>query len=108
LFGLASFVTERRAREIGIRKVLGASVSSVAVMLTKEFVLLVLLANVIALPISVFLSLDTSGVFPSMIGMSVTTFLLTALVSLALASLTVGARTVRAAMANPVDAIRRE
>jgi hypothetical protein len=108
LFGLASFVTERRAKEIGIRKVLGASVPGVVILLTREFILLLLLANLIALPISVFLTLDTSGMFPSVIGMSFTTFLLTMLASLVLASLTVGFRTVQAALANPVDAIRHE
>jgi putative ABC transport system permease protein len=108
LLGLAAFAVERRTKEIGIRKVMGASAPSLAVKLSREFVGLVLLANVIAWPIAYFAMSRWLRGFVYRIGLGPGVFVVAALVALAVAVLTVGAQTLRAASANPVDSLRYE
>ncbi len=108
LFGLASHMTEQRAKEIGIRKVLGASVGSVTLLLTKEFIRWVLVANAIAWPLALVITFSFLGNFSYRAGFDWTIFLQVGALTLALAIVTVSFRSIQAALANPVDAIRRE
>lgn len=108
LYGLASFMTQQRSKEIGIRKVLGASVSGVVYMLTVEFVRWVLVANLIAWPIAYMLARGYTEDFSYKVGIGASVFLLVGLFSVVLALLAVSVQSVRAALADPVDAIRSE
>ncbi|MEC7755179.1 ABC transporter permease [Roseivirga sp. UBA1976] len=108
LFGLASFITEQRTKEIGVRKVLGASISSIMVALSKEFVLLVLLANIMAAyPAYSLLNNWLSG-FAYRVNISPVTFLSAAVVALLIAFITISFKTYMAARSNPVKALRHE
>lgn len=109
LFGLASFAAEQRTKEIGVRKVLGASESGLMALLSKEFLKWVLLANLIALPASYVLIARywlTNFAYRTSPGVPI--FLAVAGLSLAIALLTVSGQAVRAALANPVDSLRYE
>ena len=108
LFGLASFMTERRTKEIGIRKVVGSSVRSIVALLCREFFILILIANAIAWPIGYYLVRKWLQNFPYAVKLDVTTFILTTLIILIFSSLTVGYKSVKAARSNPVDALRYE
>jgi putative ABC transport system permease protein len=108
LFGLASFTAAQRTKEIGIRKVLGSTMSGILILLSRDFVKLVLIASVIALPV-VWLLMDRwlAG-FAFRIDLSPWTFAAAALLTLGLALLTVSYQALRAAAANPVDSLRYE
>lgn len=106
LFGLAAYVTEQRSKEIGIRRVLGAPVGGIVMLLTRQFVRWVLIANAVALPLGVLLSYAWLVQFPYRAGVPTSVVVLTVVLSVALATVTVGFRATRAALANPVDAIR--
>ncbi|UCH94999.1 MAG: ABC transporter permease [Candidatus Aminicenantes bacterium] len=108
LFGLASFMAQRRFKEIGIRKVLGATISNIVVKLSKEFLLLVVGANILAWPIAYFLLAKWLQNFSYRTTMSVGIFIFSALLTLVIAICTVIYQSVKAATANPVDAIRYE
>jgi len=108
LFGLASFTAEQRTKEIGIRKVLGASVSNIVVLLTKEFSKWVLLANLIAWPIAYFAMLRWLQNFAYRTRIGVWMFFLAAFLALAIALVTVSYQAVRAALANPARSLRYE
>jgi len=108
LFGLASYSTEQRKHEIGIRKVLGASVSGILVLISKEFTKWVLVANVIAWPIAyVSINMWLQG-FSYRTNIPPKLFVFSTLISLVVALLTVSLQAFRAAMANPADALRYE
>src|SRR4030095_10223289 len=108
LFGLAAFMAERRIKEIGIRKVLGASVASIWVLLSKEFVLLVLFAAVIASPLAFWLMNDLLQKYDYRIDISVWVFVSAGIAALVIALVTVSAQAIRAAVANPVKSLRTE
>jgi len=108
LFGLASFMVERRTKEIGIRKVLGSSVSRIVLLLTKEFTKWVLIANIIAWPVAYFILDRWLQNFAYSINVGPLVFILAAVVALMIALLTVSYQAVRAAMANPVESLRYE
>jgi putative ABC transport system permease protein len=108
LFGLASFVVEQRTKEIGIRKVLGASVASITNSLCKEFIRLVILAMLIAWPLAYLAAHDWLEDFAYRISLGPAVFLLTGLLALVIALLTVSFQAVRAARANPADALQYE
>jgi putative ABC transport system permease protein len=108
LFGLASFTAEQRTKEIGIRKALGASVSEIILLLSKEFTKWVLVANIIAWPIAYLAMNRWLQNFAYRINIGLGTFILAALLALVIALLTVGYQAVRAARVNPVDALRYE
>jgi putative ABC transport system permease protein len=108
LFGLASFLTERRTKEIGIRKVMGASASGLTMGLAREFLLWVGAAVVVALPIAYWVTRKILGTYAYRAPFGAGFFALAALAMLALAALTVGTQTLRAARANPVDSLRYE
>ncbi len=108
LLGLAAFAVERRTKEIGIRKVMGASVSQLTVRLSREFVLLVLLANVIAWPVAYYAMSRWLQQFAYRIPLGLLFFALAAGAAFLVALLTVGTQTLRAATADPVKALRYE
>jgi len=108
LFGLAAFATERRTKEIGIRKVLGASVSSVVSLLSKDFLKLVLAANVIAWPVAYVVMNNWLQDFAYRIEIGWRVFALAGTLALFIALLTVSAQAIKAALANPVEALRYE
>ncbi len=108
LFGLASFMAERRTKEIGIRKVLGAGVSGIVLLLTKEFAKWVMVANVVAWPLAYFVSKRWLQGFAYRIDLGWEVFVLSAVVALLIALGTVSYQAVKAALANPVKALRYE
>jgi len=110
LFGLASFTTERRTKEIGIRKVMGASVKDIVILLTTDFTKLVLLANVIAWPLAYFFMKDWLNrfVYQAPFAEWAWLFVASALAALAVAWLTIALQASRAATARPVLALRYE
>ncbi len=108
LLGLAAFAVERRTKEIGIRKVMGASAPRLAARLSREFVGLVLLANVIAWPVAYYAMSRWLRGFAYRIGLGPGVFVLAALGALVVAVLTVATQTMRAASANPVESLRYE
>lgn len=108
LFGLASFITQQRTKEIGVRKVLGASVVEIVVLLSKEFTKLVLVASLIAFPVAYFLMDRWLQDFAYNAGISPLTFILAAVAALLIAWLTVSYQSLKAAIADPVKALRYE
>ncbi|MFO7981622.1 MAG: ABC transporter permease [Candidatus Aminicenantes bacterium] len=108
LFGLASFTAEQRTKEIGIRKVLGASVSRIIFMLSKEYAKWVLIANIIAWPVAYFLMRSWLNEFPYRINLSWVLFFATALLSLLIAQITVTFQAFKAAHNDPAASLRYE
>jgi hypothetical protein len=108
LWGLSVFLIERRTKEIGVRKVLGASVVSLVVLLSRDFVKLVLLAILLATPIAWYAMQTWLARFAYKITIGGWVFGGVGLAALALALLTVGYRAIRAARTNPVDSLRME
>jgi putative ABC transport system permease protein len=108
LFGLASFLTEQRTKEIGIRKVLGSTVRGIIILLSKQFLKWVAVANIIALPIAWFLSYKWLQDYPYRTGIGVWIFILTGAMTLVIAFLTVSYQSIKAARSNPVDSLRYE
>ena len=108
LFGLTSFTAEQRTKEIGIRKVLGASISSIMLLLSKEFVKLVLVANLIAWPVVYYVMSKWLQNFSYRVDLGIGTFVLGGILALVIALVTVGYQALKAATANPVDALRYE
>jgi ABC-type antimicrobial peptide transport system permease subunit len=108
LFGLAMFSARRRVKEIGIRKVLGAGVGQILVLLNRDFVVLVALALVIATPIAYYLSNLWLEDFVERTGLSWWLFALAGLSAVVIALATVSFQALRAARANPVDSLRNE
>ncbi len=108
LFGLAAFAAEQRTKEIGIRKVLGASIASITNLLAKDFLKLVLLAIVIASPIAWYVMNQWLADFAYRIEISWWMFAAAGALALLIAFLTVGFQSVKAALANPVKSLRSE
>jgi putative ABC transport system permease protein len=108
LFGLASFMAEQRTKEIGVRKVLGASVAGVAALLSKDFVKLVLVAFVVATPLAYFAMQRWLQDFAYRIEIGWWVFALAGGIALLIALLTVSFQALKAALANPVEALRYE
>jgi len=108
LFGLASLTTQQRTMEIGVRKVLGGSVSDIVQLFCKEFGILVLLANVFAWPVAYLLVRGFLDFFAYRIDVSALVFLASAIATLALALMTVGLVAARAASADPIHSLRHE
>ena len=107
-FGLAAFLASQRKKEIGIRKVLGASVTSIVRLLSNEFVKLILIANVLAWPIAYYLMNEWLSSFAYAIGVNLWYFALATLVSIVIALLTVSFHSIRAALSNPSDTLHTE
>ena len=108
LFGLASFMTERRRREIGIRKVLGARADEIVALLGKEFLRWVLLANLVGWPAAFFVTRRWLDGFAYRVDIGVWPFLLSGAVVLVIAAAALAYRTLAAALANPADSLRYE
>ena len=108
LLGLASFTAESRTKEIGIRKVFGASIAGIVIMLSKKFTKWVLLANVIAWPLAYYIMSRWLKNFAHRTDINILIFVLSGLLVLAIALLTVSFQSIRAAHANPVDSLRYE
>jgi ABC-type antimicrobial peptide transport system permease subunit len=108
LFGLASFMAEKRTKEIGIRKVLGASLSGIVVLLNKQFTKWVLLANVLSWPVAYYTMSKWLQGFAYRINLGIGTFALAAVMALAIAVGTVSYQSVKAALTNPADSLRYE
>jgi len=108
LFGLAAYATERRIKEIGIRKVLGSSAFNIVALLSKEFIKLVLIANVIAWPIAYFAMNLFLQNYAYRTSINLFTFVAVGVATFIIALLTVSTQAIRAALANPVEALRYE
>ncbi|MGA9292035.1 MAG: FtsX-like permease family protein, partial [Ignavibacteriaceae bacterium] len=108
LLGLAAFVTERRIKEIGIRKTLGASVPEIIFLLSKDFAKWVLIANVIAWPLAYYFMSNWLENFAYRIEMSPWIFLASGALAIIVAVLTVSSHAIKAAKANPIESLRYE
>ena len=108
LFGLSAFSAERRTKEIGIRKALGASVGNIVRLLSKEIVILVVIAGAVAFPVAYLVINRWLETFAYRTDITLTIFLLSGLVVLIIALATVSYQSAKAALANPVDSLRYE
>ena len=108
LFGLASFTAAQRTQEIGIRKVLGASVMGIVMLLSRQFAKWVLISNLIAWPAAFLIMKQWLQNFAYRINIGFEIFLLAGFMTLGIALLTVGFQTVKAACANPANSLRYE
>lgn len=108
LFGLASYSAEKRIKEIGVRKVLGASVQRIVLLLSMNFLVLVLIANVIAIPLAGWVMHGWLQNYAYRIDLSWIVFVAVLLVSVVIALVTISFQSIRAATANPVKSLRSE
>jgi ABC-type antimicrobial peptide transport system permease subunit len=108
LFGLAAYTAEQRTREIGIRKVLGASVTGITGLLSKDFLKLVILSNVVALPLAAWALSRWLDSYAYRISISWWMLGAAAIASVVIALATVGSQAVRAALMSPVKSLRSE
>ena len=108
LFALATFMAEQRTKEIGIRKVLGASISGIVLMLSKEFSKLVIIAFIIAVPVAWWGISNWLANYNYRIGVGLELFIISGVIAFVIAWLTVGYQSVKAAARNPVKSLRSE
>jgi putative ABC transport system permease protein len=108
LFGLSAFVIEQRTKEIGIRKVLGASVTEITFMLSKEFTRWVLIGNIIAWPVAYYFLNKWLEDFAYRTDIGVWAFILSGIIAFLIALLTVSYQSIKAAVANPINSLRSE
>jgi len=108
LFGLAAFAAEQRYREIGVRKILGASISGIVTMLSKDFAKLVLIASVIAFPLVWWAMNKWLQSFAYRINIGWWIFVVAGVVAIIIALATVSFQAVKAALANPIKSLRSE
>lgn len=108
LFALVSYAVEARIKEIGIRKVLGASVNNIVGMISKEFLILVIIACLFAVPVAWFFMSKWLHDFAYRINLNAGIFIIAGLIIMTIAAITVGLRTIRAATVNPVKSLRSE
>lgn len=108
LFGLASFTAEKRSKEIGVRKVMGATVSQMIMLLCRDFVALVIIALVAGLPIAWWIGKTFAGMYAFHADLSISLFVIAALTMLLIALITVSFQSAKAALTNPVNSLRSE
>ncbi|QTE38299.1 ABC transporter permease [Mucilaginibacter gossypii] len=108
LFGLAAYVAEQRTKEIGIRKVLGASIAQVWLLLSKEFILLVMLSCIIATPVAFYFLKDWLQKYDYRITIGPGVFVLSAVAAIIITLVTISFQAIKAALTNPVKSLRSE
>ncbi len=108
LYGLISFMTVQRTKEVGIRKVLGASVGSIVMMFSKEFTILIIVSLAIAIPVAGYMMNNWLSNFAYRIHLNILFFVLAAIISIVIAWFTVGYKAIKAAIANPAKSLRTE
>lgn len=108
LFGLSSFTTAQKAKEIGIRKVLGASVPGIIFLLSRQFTKWVLVANLIAWPLGYFFMNQWLQKFAYHVQLGIPTFILSGCAALLIALMTVSHQSIKAALVNPVQSLKIE
>jgi hypothetical protein len=108
LFGLAAYIAEQRTKEIGIRKILGASTQQIWLLLSKDFIMLVLISCLIAAPISFYFLHNWLLNYDYRINIGVGVFVIGGLIALLITIITVSYQAIKAAIANPVDSLRSE
>jgi len=108
LYGLTSFIAEQRTKEIGIRKVLGATTSGIVYMISRDLTKMVILANAIAWPIAYFAMRSWLAAFPYRENMTVLTFVFSGLIVLSIGLATVSYQAIKAGLTNPVDSLKYE
>ncbi len=108
LYGLVSFMAAQSTKEVGIRKVLGASVAHIVYLFSKEFTVLIIIAFIVAVPVAYYMMSNWLDNFVYRISIGVWTFLLAILASIIIAWITVGYKSIKAALSNPVKSLRTE
>jgi putative ABC transport system permease protein len=108
LFGLSSYTITQRTKEIGIRKVLGASVSQIVTLLSGNFIRVVLVASLLALPLAWLAMTEWLSGYAVRIELTAWIFIIPVAIIVATALVTVSVQTVKSAMANPVDSLKQE
>jgi putative ABC transport system permease protein len=108
LLGLTAFTTEQRTKEIGIRKTLGAPITGIVMMLSKEFIRWVLAANIIAWPVAYFITRSWLQSFAYRVDIEIRMFLFSAVLAIVISFLTVSYQVIKAALTNPVEALKYE
>ena len=108
LFGLVVFMAERRTKEIGVRKVLGASIPNLTLLLSKEFIKLIVVANFVAWPVAYIAMNAWLQHYAYRIQLGPGIFMLSGLLALCIALSTIGYQAIKAARANPIDSLRYE
>ena len=108
LFGLAAFTAEIRTKEIGVRRVLGATITEIVMLLSKDFLKLVLLSSAIAFPVSWWAMYNWLQNYPYRISIGIGVFVFAGVAAILIALLTISFQAIRAATANPVKSLRSE
>jgi len=108
LYGLVSFMAAQRTKEVGIRKVLGASVANIIYLFSKEFTILILVAFAVAVPVAYYMMSNWLSNFAYRINITIWVFALAVIASIVIAWITVGYKAIKAAVANPVKSLRTE
>ena len=108
LFGLASYMTEQRTKEIGIRKVLGASIPGILYIISKQFIILIILANLIAWPLAYYFMNGWLKDFAYRIDIGISTFIIAGILTLLIAIFTISYQAIKAAAVNPAKSLRYE
>lgn len=108
LLGLISYTAERRTKEIGIRKTLGASLSSILILLSKDFTLWIIVANIISIPVVYYFMSNWLEEFAFRISINPLTFVFAGIATILIALLTAAYQTLKAALTNPVESLRDE